>query len=508
MAEPTPAPAADDINTLAKGGRTNILGFLLRLAARLPFLFIAGRAYGPDIVGRYAIAVLVIEVAALLATLGLKRGLAEALSSTDRPHAHVVWDAVLVACGASAIASVVLIAFPQVMYPNSQVMGLERLLPLVVFAVAISDVTLAALAYRHNIRASVTARAVIEPWTISIAAWAFSFVSTRDGLMYAYVLSMLAALAASVVPFVREYGMPRGWHPRFADILALARRNAPLAGADAIEWATRNVDRFILALLFTPTVVGIYYMAQQVASIPQRLKSSFDPILAPVVTNSLADNDRKAVAKQVRQVGFWIISAQAACLVVFAIPAEGVMGLIGPEFVVGAGVMCVLLVAEVLASTGAVCETGLVYIARHRNLMISLAVLLLQIALSFGFVFLARAQGWSEPVQAAGPAVALAVSLTIGSIAKAIMLRRLLGAQVVSIRPSFFVAIGAAALVGAAFTSLPHHYEWAELSIGMPAILVTFLFVMIKFGFSDEDRSLFRKTPKSEEPTLPVAEKL
>lgn len=492
MTQPT---STEDINALAKGGRTNILGFILRLAARLPFLFIAGRAYGPDIVGRYAIAVLVIEVAALIATLGLKRGLAQALASTERPHAHVVWDAVMVALIASLIASAVLIAFPQAMYPNSQVIGFERLLPLVVFAVAVSDVTLAALAYRHNIAASVTARAIVEPWTISIAAWGFSFVSSRDGLMYAYVLSMLAALAASLVPFVREYGLPRGWRPRLSDIAALARRNAPLAGADAIEWGTRNVDRFILALLFAPSVVGIYYMAQQVASIPQRLKSSFDPILAPVVTKSLADDDRTAVAKQVRQVGFWIVSAQAACLVVFAIPAEGVMGLIGPEFVVGAGAMCILLVAEVLASTGAVCETALVYIVRLRNLMISVAVLLLQITLSFVFVFVARAEGWSEPVQAAGPALALAVSLTIGSAVKAILLRRMLAAPVVSIRPSFFVAIGAAGLVGSAFMSLPRHYEWAELSIGMPAILITFLYVIIKFGFGPEDRSLFRKIP-------------
>jgi O-antigen/teichoic acid export membrane protein len=491
----TQSTSTEDINALAKGGRTNILGFILRLAARLPFLFIAGRAYGPDIVGRYAIAVLVIEVAALIATLGLKRGLAQALASTERPHAHVVWDAVMVALIASLIASAVLIAFPQAMYPNSQVIGFERLLPLVVFAVAVSDVTLAALAYRHNIAASVTARAIVEPWTISIAAWGFSFVSSRDGLMYAYVLSMLAALAASLVPFVREYGLPRGWRPRLSDIAALARRNAPLAGADAIEWGTRNVDRFILALLFAPSVVGIYYMAQQVASIPQRLKSSFDPILAPVVTKSLADDDRKAVAKQVRQVGFWIVSAQAACLVVFAIPAEGVMGLIGPEFVVGAGAMCILLVAEVLASTGAVCETALVYIVRLRNLMISVAVLLLQITLSFVFVFVARAEGWSEPVQAAGPALALAVSLTIGSAVKAILLRRMLAAPVVSIRPSFFVAIGAAGLVGSAFMSLPRHYEWAELSIGMPAILITFLYVIIKFGFGPEDRSLFRKIP-------------
>ena len=499
--------SSDDINTLAKGGRTNILGFVIRLAARLPFLFVAGRAYGPDIVGRYAIAVLVIEFAALLATLGLKRGVAQALANTDRPHVHVVWDAMVVAFLGSAIAAAALILFPEAMYPNSDVIGLERLLPLAVFATAASDVSLSALAYRHNIGASVTARAIVEPWTISIAALGFYYVSARDGLILAYVLSMTAALIASLIPFIREYGLPYGWRPQLAHITALARRNAPLAGADAIEWATRNVDRFILALLFSPGIVGVYYMAQQVASVPQKLKSSFDPILGPVVTKALAAKDRKAVAKQVRQVGFWVIGAQAALAVMFSIPAEGVMGLLGHEFVVGAGALCVLLVAEVLASTGAVCETALVYIARHRNLMISVCVLLLQIALSFVFIFVARGEGWSEPVQATGAALALAVSLTIGSAVKAWMLYRVTGAPVLSVRPSFFAAIAVAGLVGAAFMSLPQQYEWAELSLGMPAILVTYLFVIIKFGFGPEDRSLFRKLPAAKValPTEPSA---
>jgi O-antigen/teichoic acid export membrane protein len=508
LSETVTAPAGgEDINTLAKGGRTNMLGFIIRLVARLPFLFIAGRAYGPDIVGRYAIAVLVIEVAALLATLGLKRGLAQALADTDRPHAHVAWDAMVVALIASLIASSVLMLFPQAMFPNSPVTGLEPLIALVVLCPALSDVALSACAYRHNIGAAVTARAIIEPWTISIAAWVFSYVSARDGLIYAYVLSMMAALAASIVPFVKDYGLPHGWRPRLSAIWALARANAPLAGADAIEWATRNVDRFILALLFSPAVVGVYYMAQQVASVPQRLKSSFDPILGPVVTKALAEDDRVAVAKQVRQVGFWVTSAQAALAVMFSIPAEGVMGLIGKEFVIGAGALCILLVAEVLASTGAVCETGLVYIARGKNLAVSICVLLLQIMLSFILVFVAREQGWPEPIQAAGPALALAISLTIGSAAKATLLYRLTGAPVVSIRPSFFAAILVACLVGGAFMSLPHQYEWAELSFGMPAILVTYLFVIIKFGFGPEDKALFRKMPRAA-PTLPTEEAL
>ena len=37
-----PAQGGEDIAALAKGGRTNFFGFLMRLVARLPFLFIAG----------------------------------------------------------------------------------------------------------------------------------------------------------------------------------------------------------------------------------------------------------------------------------------------------------------------------------------------------------------------------------------------------------------------------------------------------------------------------------
>jgi O-antigen/teichoic acid export membrane protein len=384
------------------------------------------------------------------------------------------------------------------------VTGLDRFLPLAVFATAASDVALAALAYRGNIAASVTARAVIEPWTISIAALGFYYVSARDGLLYAYLLSMTAALVASLVPFVRTFGLPSGWRPRPHRIWNLARSNAPLAGADAIEWLTRNVDRFVLALLFSPAVVGIYYMAQQVASVPQKLKSSFDPVLGPAITQALAVEDRAAVARQVRQVGFWVMSAQASLAVMASIPAEGIMGLLGREFVPGAAALCILLAAEVLAATGAVCETGLVYMARHRNLAVSVLVLLLQVALTFALLVLARAGGWPLAWQVAAPAAALALALTVGSALKAAMLRRLTGASVLSVRPSFFAAIGIAALVGAAFTTLPPELEWAEMAVGMPAILVTYLFVIIRFGFNDEDRSLFRRVPRA--PALPVTE--
>ena len=480
MSEATAAPDAD-IGALAKGGRTNIAGFALRLVARLPFLFIAGRVYGPELVGRFALAVVVVELAALIATLGLKRGLAQALSTTDRPHGEVAWDALAVAFGVSLTLTALLFAFPEVMYADNTASWIERCLPLTIVAIAWSDVSLAALAYRLNVGATVTARAVVEPWTISIAAYGMQFVSHRNGLILAYMLSMLAALTASLIPFLRSYGAPRRWRPNPARLWALARANAPLAGADSLEWGTRNVDRFILGLACEPRIVGIYYMAQQVASLPQKLKTSFDPVLGPVITHSLAEGDRAAVGRQVAQVGFWIMAAQTCLALMGSVPGEAVA-----------------------ASTGAVCESALVYIARHRNLMISVVMLGFQIALSFALIYALRALGRPAAWQAAGPAVALLTSLALTSLIKARLLQRLLAAPVSGLRWALVWAALVGGLVGGAFTALPHRFEWAELIIGVPAMALSYGLVLWRWAFRAEDRALFRRMPGSDGVALPV----
>lgn len=502
--EPTTSGrTTEEIDALAKGGRTNIIGFVMRLVARLPFLFIAGRLYGPDTLGTFARAVLFVEVAALLATFGLKRGLALAISESERPHVQIVWDCLVVAAIASGCASGILLLMPDVMFHGGNPSALERLLPCIIVASAWSDIMLAALAYRRNVQATVTARAVIEPWTISIAAGVLYPIAPHDGLVLAYMLSMAAALVASIVPFMRSYGRPHGWRLHPGRTFALIRRNAPLAGADALEWGTRNVDRSILFLMFEPRIVGIYWMAQQVASIPGKLKTSFDPILGPVITSSLARGDTAGVASQVRQVGFWILAAQTGLALMGSIPGEAVMGTVGPQFVAGTAALAFLLLAEAAASTGAVCESALVYIARVQNVAISIGMLLFQVALSFALIFAMQWVGWPVAYQAAGPAVALFVSVGITSIIKSTYLSRLLGAGVAGWRWPMLWAVLAAGTVGVAFTWLPHRLEWAELAIGEPAIAGVYLFVLYRWAARPEDRALFRRKA-GETPTLPV----
>jgi len=482
-----------DLAALARGGRINFFGFILRLLARLPFLFIAGRIYGAEALGRFAYAVLIVEFAAQLATLGLKRGLAQQLSqTTDKPHVWIVWDALLVAAVGSAIAMTLLMLFPQAMYPNSEIAGLDWLLPVTIFALAWSDITLAALAYRHDVGATVRARAIVEPWTISIAAFGWSFVSTRDGLIIAYVLSMVGALIASIIPFLKSYGLPRGWSPDPAALWRMARRNLPVACADAVEWGSRRVDIAILGLFASPAVVGIYYVAQNVASLPAKLKTSFDPILGPVISRNIAAKNYEAVAKQVRQVGFWVIAAQSAVALALGIPGEAVMGLVGPEFVAGTAALAFLLAAEVVAATAAVSESALIYCARHRNMAISLAMIVLQALLTVGLILVMQEEGWSPMAVATGPAMALLLALGFAAIAKSRLLHKLMDAPVAGWRWTLVWAAAAAAVVGYICTLLPPELEWLELIGGIPAILFAFGLVIWTKGFGPEDRELFR----------------
>ena len=284
--------AQQDIQALAKGGRTNFFGFLLRLLGTAPFLFIAGRLYGVEALGVYASAVLIAELAAQLCGLGQRRGLAARLSEGERDPAHVVTDALLLTFALSVFVATLLYLIPAPMFPSGQFSEYDRLLPFAIIPNALTDVMLAALAYRYNVGATVRARSLVEPWVQTLTAVGFLWLLPAGGLTLSYLFSKSAAALFALFPLVSSLGLPRGWRPARARLWRTATLSAPLAGADMVEWGSRRLDLAILGFLTTPTAVGVYFAAQQVASLPQKLKTSFEPILGPVITRNI---DRKSV---------------------------------------------------------------------------------------------------------------------------------------------------------------------------------------------------------------------
>jgi O-antigen/teichoic acid export membrane protein len=479
-----------DIAALAKGGRTNFYGFILRLAARLPFLFIAGRLYGAEELGLFASAVVVLELVSQLGTMGQKRGLAQQLSADTQEQTHAIADSLLLTLVVSAVLCALLLLFPILMFPSGVADPVARFLPLALIPFCLTDVGLAALAYRYDVGSTVWARAVVEPWVISLTALAMFYVMPESGLAIAYMASIFAAALFTFVPLIRTYGLPRGWRPGFMRLWRLGVLNTPLAAADGIEMATRKIDLMILGAFASPSAVGIYYVAQQVATLPQKMKVSFEPILGPVITRALKNQDYAAIGRQVCQVGFWILAAQTGIALALAIPGEAVMGLVGPNFVGGTGALSLLLAAEVVAALAVVSEAALIYIARVKNLIVSVATITLQAILTFIVMITAERLGLGDLYRAAGAAAALFVALGLASLVKGMMLGRLLGTPVNNWRWSLVYAAAPAIVVGWLATHLP---EWLELIVGIPAILGVYCWVIWKRGFGPEDRVLFRR---------------
>jgi O-antigen/teichoic acid export membrane protein len=487
------APNAD-MATLARGGRLNVFGFVLRLAGMVPFLFIGGRMYGAASLGRFAYAVLAVEFAAQLAALGLRRALPQLLANAEKPQSCVVADALLVAAIGSAVGMAILIVFPKAMYPTTPVGGMDRLLAITVLAISWTDIALAALAYHNDVGSTVRSRSIVQPWVISIAAFALTFVPVMvrrgDGLIIAYVLSMVAALVAALIPLIKCYGMPHGWKPDLPLAWGTAVRNIPVTAADAVEWASRRVDLAVLGAFMPASFVGIYYAAQQVATLPAKLKTSFEPVLGPAIAKRIAAGDRPAVAQQVRQVTYWIVAAQVGIALALAIPGRAVMGLVGSGFTGGTAMLTFLLAAEVIAAAAVVSEAALIYVARTQNMIISLVMLALEAALAVVLILIMRGEGLPPAWQATGPAIALCIALGFASLTKSWLLARKLGEPVSGWRWDIAWAAAAGIAVGALVRYfLPQIWQ---LIIGVPAILGAFGAVVWTKGFKPEDRELFR----------------
>ncbi len=461
--------------TLAKGGRTNTLGFVLRLLGGIPFLFVGFRLYGVDEMGRFAAAFVVIEIFALICSLGEKRGLAQRLTEGAEDHegspTNLVFDGMLTSLLFSLPICALLIAFPVIIFPSGTNSEFDMWMIAAIPAFALTEILLAAQAYKYDIATTVRARALVEPWTKSILVAGLFFVPAlaSGGIALAFLGAIYAALLTAAWSFFRTYGLPKGWRPRPRYLAKMTARALPLVGADVIERGTRLLDVFLLGQATSAATVGIYWFAKEIVSLPQKLKTSFEPILSPVITKNLKIGNMDAIASQVRQVGFWIIALQFGIALMLAIPGEAVMGLGGPEIVGGTGALAILLAAEVIASMAVVAESVLVYIARKRNLLISVGVIALQGMLTVILILIAQRMNLDEGYQAAGAAMALLIALGASSLIKATMLKTLLKASVSNWRWALVHAAAPAVVVGFLFTEFTP--EWVELSICGPVIL-------------------------------------
>ena len=155
-----------------------------------------------------------------------------------------------------------------------------------------------------------------------------------------------------------------------AALWRMARRNLPLAAADAVEWGSRRVDIAVLGLFFSPAVRRhlLRRPERRVAAGQAEDQLRPDPRPGDRAATRRRRQSRRSPSRCGRSAS-GSSPRRPGSRWRSAFPGEAVMGLVGPAFVAGTAALAFLLAAEVVAATAAVSEAALVYVARHRNML-------------------------------------------------------------------------------------------------------------------------------------------
>jgi O-antigen/teichoic acid export membrane protein len=355
-----------DLADIARGALALLAGFAGRSVARILFLFFAGNFYGAARLGEMASVIAVVEILIMVGIFGFRRSLMEILESA-KDDAGRLYALILSALTVTAAIGTVLAAALALVWDYIGLNMKTAHYPLLAFIIpfiGLMEIFLTATRFKRRMRYEVLARSVVEPWTLALLTLAFYFAgNTAFGLLGSYAGSLMAAFAFSLYAFGREYE----WRALFAAPfnMAFIRRvgffSGPTAVVDAIGIAFRRADIIFLSLFTPDATVGIYYGVQNLATIVQKTRHMFDPMLSPVVSQTLSRRGSEGASEQLAQVCRWIFTLLCLQLALLAFYGKPLLTLIGPGFEAGARALVIVLGAEALEGTLASAELPFVF---------------------------------------------------------------------------------------------------------------------------------------------------
>jgi O-antigen/teichoic acid export membrane protein len=351
-----------DRRYINRGTWVYLTGLLVRLGARIPLLLIAGRAYGPVLYGEFMIAAGLAETVAAVATLGFKRTLFGFMNEAGPDAGAAVRHSLAVGIALGCLLSAALMLLAPVLAPLFGVP--EAAQKIAVFAwivpvIVATDILLTATFFNRRLRYDVWARCVAEPGTQTVVAGAFYFFGlTQVGLLASYGAALTAACLTALWGYSEQFGLKSLWgRIDVARAVDMTRRSASTGAFDILTMLMSRIDMFVVGHFFSAEGVGLYGMAQQFLTLPDKIGKSFAPVVMPVVSQALHEND----LKRARSALAAMVPRQAALegiLVVAFVVAGGFLleffG--GHKFVAAAPVLAILaagtLVNDILSIAG------------------------------------------------------------------------------------------------------------------------------------------------------------
>lgn len=373
---------------IMRGAQASAAGFLARLAARLLFLLVAARLFGPAAFGAFAVAVATVELVVAAGSLGTKKTAFQLLEEdgSARAPAHRLVDLALLVAGTSLLLSLLVVAaallVPSAVLAPATAAALVLVAPLAA-GQALLDLFLAATRWKQAIRYEVVARSLVEPWALLAGcglAWWLGWKA--EGLAIGYGFGTLAALAYAVLGARRRLGGLRlaGYRPDAGAFARILRSSASNASTDFVNALYMRADLYLVGILLGETAAGLYGMARQIVAPLRQVRQSFDGLLIPMVARSLATRGSGASSEALSSATRLILILQLPYLLAVVVVGEPLLDWLGPDFPAAYAALTVLAVAETLQSAFSIGDLVFVYLRPGLGLRLTLAGIAVGIA--------------------------------------------------------------------------------------------------------------------------------
>ncbi|WP_411817321.1 lipopolysaccharide biosynthesis protein [Hyphococcus sp. DH-69] len=441
-----------DRRDLARGALQILSGSGVRMVARVMLIVFVAKMYGVNVFGRLGETVAIIELAAAFAAFGLNKTLLGELAKAGNSSAtlrHTLYTALTLSAVISISIGTALWLIWGNIFPSH---AAPRYAAFGVPLIAMSDVALTATRHFRTVAWDTIAKAIIKPWGFLLLALAGYFVSTSptfdgiitisliDALILGYVLSLLLAALLAFVVVVKMYGLPRK-AISIRNTLQLGRRTFPIAINETGIFALRRIDIIILGIVAGPAASGVYYLGRQLATVVEKMRYMFEPMLAPIIAQSQSD---EKIGVHLSRLCLFVFTVQLGMLSFVFLFGDQIMSWFGQGFAVGASVLVLLLLAELIDGTVALTELPIVF--RHprwppRSILVTVIIETALVAL-FGHYF-----------GAMGAAIGFLFAMLVLASIRLILVYRFFGYWIFN--PTYLEIAGiAGALTGAGFLAL------------------------------------------------------
>jgi O-antigen/teichoic acid export membrane protein len=365
---------------ILRGAQATALGFVARLGARLIFLFVAGRLFGASAFGSYVLAVALVELGVSLGGLSTKNILFQLLDRRpDGRHVpHLLVDtAILVVLASLGLSAAIMIGawlVPRSMLSEATATAFFVLAPMVA-GQALLDLLLAATRWKHAVRYEVVGRNLIEPYgLIAGALAAFALGWGEHGLLIGYWCGTLAALVFALAGVRRSFGPFRlaAYRPRRGLLADTVRAAAPTTAGDFLSALYIRLDLYLVGILLGEGPAGLYGMARQISVPVRQVRQSFDGLLIPMVSRTLALSGSRATGTALASATRLILVIQLAMIVTLLAIGRPLLEWLGPGFGAAYWPLVMLASAEAMQSAFGMGDLIFVYLRPRIGLYLTM----------------------------------------------------------------------------------------------------------------------------------------